>query len=51
MASTEHNISKLGAAVITRDITLTFLGTNEIFRNLEVLQATVSIWQHKALDC
>jgi len=32
MASTEHKISKLGAAVITRDTTLTFPGTHEIFR-------------------
>jgi len=32
MASTEHKISKLGAAVITMDITLTFAGTCEIFR-------------------
>jgi len=51
MASSEHKISKLGAAVITREITLTFPGAHEIFRSLEVLQATVSIWQHKALDC
>ena len=32
MASTECKISKLGAAVITRDITLTFPGTCEKFR-------------------
>jgi len=32
MAPTEHKISKLGAAVITRDITLMFPGTREIFR-------------------
>jgi len=32
MASTERKISKLGAAVITRDITLTFPGTCEKFR-------------------
>ena len=32
MASTERKISKLGAAVITRDITLTFTGTCEKFR-------------------
>jgi len=32
MASIEHKISKLGAAVITRDITLNFPGTREIFR-------------------
>jgi len=32
MASTEHKISKLGAAVITRDITLKIPGTSEIFR-------------------
>jgi hypothetical protein len=32
MASTERKISKLGAAVITRDITLTISGTCEIFR-------------------
>ena len=32
MASTEHNISKLGAAVVTRDITLTNPGKCEIFR-------------------
>jgi len=32
MASTEHKISKLGAAVITRDITLKFPGTREICR-------------------
>jgi hypothetical protein len=32
MASTEHKISKLGAAVITRDITLTIPGKCEIFR-------------------
>jgi len=31
MASTEHKISKLGAAVITRDITLTLLAKCEIF--------------------
>jgi len=31
MASRECKISKLGAAVITRDITLTFPGTREIF--------------------
>jgi len=51
MASTEHKISKLGAAVIRRDITLTLTGTREIFRKPEVLQATVSIWQHKTMDC
>ena len=34
MASTEHKISKLGAAVITRDITLMFPGKCEIFRKL-----------------
>jgi len=32
MASTECKISKLGAAVITRDITLTYPGTCETFR-------------------
>jgi hypothetical protein len=32
MASTECKISKLGADVITRDITLTFTGICEIFR-------------------
>jgi len=32
MASTECKISKLGAAVITRDITLTFPGTCEKVR-------------------
>jgi len=32
MASTECKISKLGAAVITTDITLTFLGTFENFK-------------------
>jgi len=32
MASTECKISKLGAAVITRGITLTFPGTCEKFR-------------------
>ena len=32
MASTERKISKLGAAVIKRDITLTIPGTCEIFR-------------------
>jgi len=32
MASTENKISKLGAAVITRDITLTLPGKCEIFR-------------------
>jgi hypothetical protein len=32
MASTECKISKLGAAVITRDITLTIPGKCEIFR-------------------
>jgi hypothetical protein len=32
MAFTECKISKLGAAVITMDITLTFPGTCEIFR-------------------
>jgi len=31
MAPTENKISKLGAAVITRDITLRFPGTSEIF--------------------
>jgi hypothetical protein len=32
MDSTQLKISKLGAAVITRDITLTIPGTCEIFR-------------------
>ena len=32
MTSTERKISKLGAAVITRDITLIIPGTQEIFR-------------------
>ena len=32
MDSTQLKISKLGAAVITRDITLTIPGTHEIFR-------------------
>jgi hypothetical protein len=32
LASTEPKISKVGAAVITRDITLTIPGTCEIFR-------------------
>jgi len=32
MASTQHNISKLGAAVITRDIILKIPGKCEIFR-------------------
>jgi len=32
MASTERKISKLGAAVITTDITLTFPGTRGKFR-------------------
>ena len=32
MAPTEHKISKLGAAVIRRDITLTIPGKCEIFR-------------------
>jgi len=32
MASTERKISKLGAAVITRGITLIFPGTCETFR-------------------
>jgi len=32
MVSTECKISKSGAGVITRDITLTFPGTCEIFR-------------------
>ena len=32
MASTERKISKLEAAVITRDITLTIPGTHKIFR-------------------
>jgi len=32
MASTEHKISELGAAVITRDTTLKFPGKCEIFR-------------------
>ena len=32
MAATECKISKLGAAVTTRDITLTIPGTHEIFR-------------------
>ena len=32
MASTECKISKLGDAVITRDITLTIPRTHEIFR-------------------
>jgi len=32
MASTEHNISKLGAAVITRDITSKIPGKCERFR-------------------
>jgi len=32
MASTECKISKLGVAVIIRDITLTLLGKCEIFR-------------------
>jgi hypothetical protein len=32
VASTEPKISKLGAAVITRDITLTIPGTREIFK-------------------
>ena len=31
MDSTEHKMSKLGAAAITRDITLIFHGTYEIF--------------------
>jgi hypothetical protein len=34
MASTECKIRKLGAAVITRDTTLTIPGTCEIFRKL-----------------
>jgi len=33
MDATEYKISKLGAAVITRDKTLTFPGKCEIFRN------------------
>ena len=32
MASTQRKLSKLGAAVIRRDITLTFPGTCEKFR-------------------
>jgi len=32
MAFTEHKISKLGPAVITRDMTLTIPGKCEIFR-------------------
>jgi len=51
MASTECKMSKLGAAVITRDITLTFPGHVKHLGSLEVLQATVSIWQHNTMDC
>jgi hypothetical protein len=43
MASTEHKISKLGAAVITRDITLTIPGTCEIFRKPGSATASVII--------
>ena len=51
MASTERKISKLGAAVITREITLQFHGHVKYLGSPEVLQATVSLWQHKTHDC
>jgi len=50
MASTETKISKQGAAGTICDITLTIPVTLEVTRKPEVLQATVSLWQHKTLD-
>jgi hypothetical protein len=41
MASKEPKISKLVAAVITRDLTLIIPRTHEIFSKMEVLQASV----------
>jgi hypothetical protein len=43
MASTEHKISKLGAAVITRDLTLIIPRTREIFRKPGSAKASVII--------
>jgi hypothetical protein len=47
MAPKEHKISKQAAAVLTRDITLIIPETLEIIRKPGVLQARMSLWQHR----
>jgi hypothetical protein len=44
MAPKEPKISKLGAAVISRDIPLTILRTCEIFMKPVSATGTVSLW-------
>ena len=51
MAPKDPKISKHTVAGTTRDKILTSLETLEIVRNLEVLQAGVTLWQHTRLDC
>jgi len=47
VASKEFEMNKLGAAVMTSDITLTNPGTHKNFRKPTSAKATVSLWQHK----
>jgi hypothetical protein len=50
MPSIEPKICKQAGAGTTRHITLTIPDTLEIIRKPEVLQASVSLWQHTTLD-
>jgi len=50
MLPIDPKISNHTVAGTTRDKIWTSLETLEIVRNLEVLQARVSLWQHKRLD-